>query len=239
MKTKLILLLLIAALTHLCRGAWAEDSINLSAWDRVSQWRFSKNTLIEFFVNWREQASHDPLISENERDQRLQFLDRMTFQVDRKFDNQELRQFFVQITWEMALTDEMSENRVWSKQSQFLRNLSTSLKEVLEPSENILGFIRSYVEYSTVSQAKSLDDFANSRSYTNGHEFERAELMDANQAAEIAFDESPEAFLNEVGTQRSFLQFRQDLRDDFKPNKEEAEYQNLPSTGSNLRPSVL
>lgn len=169
-------------------------SLSSSLRSEASNWSYSKASVLEFFGDWRVQVSSDAYLSERERDLRLELIDRLCFQVDRKYTDENLRQFLQDATWDMALTDEMAQNKVWGGQAEFLRSLNASLKEVLEPSENILGFIRSYVEFTSLQRPRPLDEFVGSRSYTNGSEIEAAEdvsLEQAGKAAEALTSEPP------------------------------------------------
>jgi hypothetical protein len=170
---------------HLCLSSCFLLSANAGA----SNWSYSKPSVIEYFSDWRDQVSTDAYLSERERDLRLELIDRLNFQVDRKYVDEDLRGFLERITWDMALTDEMAQNKVWSSGGpEFLKNLHLCLREVLEPAENILGFVRSYVEFTTLSTPKSVEDFASSRSYTNGSEIESAAPLSLEDAGTVAED---------------------------------------------------
>jgi hypothetical protein len=190
----------------------------------LAEWNYPKTSVLEFFSDWRIQITQDRFLDIRERDLRLQLVDRLSFQVDTKYSEQNFHQFLIDISNDIALTENMSSNRVLGSQAELFRNLSTSLQEVLEPSENILSFLRSFVEFSGVKNPKSVDSFADSRSYTNGYEMQSAEPITLDEAARLAMLEAPEVFaqeneptLEELAEIPELLQFDHDLRSEFEP----------------------
>jgi hypothetical protein len=161
-------------------------------------WSYSKATVLDYLMSWKSQIKSDPYLDDLEKDKRIDLVDRLAFQVDRKFSDSDLRQFFVEATWDMALTDDMAQNKVWGSQTDFLKNLSMSLRDILEPSENVLGFIRSFVEFSTLKAPKTVDEFAASRSYTNGLETETALEVSLEEAGLFASQLAGESVVEEV-----------------------------------------
>ncbi len=175
-------------------------------------WNYPKNSVLEYFSSWRSQVVDDRYLEEREKDLRLELIDRLSFQIDRKYSEQDFRSFLIEITDAMALTDETAANQTLGSETVVFKNLNASLKEVLEPSENILAFIRSFVEFSGLREPKSLDSFAESRSYTNGLQTESATKTTLDEAARQALEESPEIFDEETPSDSSFAKYYDNLK---------------------------
>jgi hypothetical protein len=141
-------------------------------------WSYDKTNVIDFLSAWRTQVGFDPYLDEIERDMRLQLIDRFTFQTDRKYNGENLKDFLIFISWDMALTDEMQRNKIYGSDALVLKNLNQAIKEILEPSENILSFLRSFIEYSTLKNPRPLEDLINLRAYSNENEVQAASPMD-------------------------------------------------------------
>lgn len=198
----------IAAQT-LCLLVLSTFSLKLEA-----HWTYTKPTVLEFLASWRGEIEQDTFLDEREQDLRLQLVDRLSFQVDSKYFEQDFKGFLINMATEMALTDELATNRVSGSQAETFKNLKISLQEILEPSENILSFVRSFVEFTGLKNPKSIDTFANSRSYTNGAQTEQAEPLSLDEAARFALTEFPEAFANEsthATRPLQLLEFNHDL----------------------------
>lgn len=138
-------------------------------------WNYEKTSVLEYLTVWRNQTDADAYLRASEKALRLEFLHRLIFYVDRKYTTQSFREFITFAIWDMKATDEMAQNQSFKSQKIFLENLTWALRDVLEPSENILFFIRSYTEFSGLEQPESQDDFLQSRAYTNGIETEPAD----------------------------------------------------------------
>lgn len=175
-------------------------------------WSYPKNYVLEYFSAWRTQISDDRYLEERERDLRLELIDRLSFQIDRKYSEQDFRLFLIDVTEFMALTDETSANKAFGSDAEVFKNLNASLKEILEPSENILSFIRSFVEFSGLKSPKTLESFAESRSYTNGLQTESATTTTLDEAARQALEETPEAFESEAPSDSRYSKYYDDLQ---------------------------
>jgi hypothetical protein len=102
-----------------------------------------------------------------ERLLRQEFLDRLVFQIDSKFQGGEIREFLHQTFLEMSLTEASSgasDTSLW----RFLTYLSLAIKTLPERGENLISFVEGYMEFSTISKPVRPDQFVSLRHYTNG-----------------------------------------------------------------------
>lgn len=104
---------------------------------------------------------------QNEIQLRLDFFDRLSFQIESKLKNQDLRSFLIQILNEMSSSEALSADGN-AKLSKFLNYLGKAVQSVPEPNENLINFIEIYVEVSTISHPITSDEFVNLRHYSNG-----------------------------------------------------------------------
>lgn len=181
--------------------------LNLTA--LASNW--SKTELIGFFSQWRKELSADKLLEDHEKFKRLEFVDRMIYQLDRRALTGNAKKDLSVILADMAFVDEMSSNKIYGSNAKFLKNLEFSLKEILEPSENVLKFFRSYTEFSSVTDPMDPDTFANLRSYSNGVDVEMASPITLDEAAEIA----EEKLNSKVIPDKHWFEFNLDLTKEF------------------------
>lgn len=109
--------------------------------------------------------------------ERSQFLDRLIFAVDTKWTKDSLKTFMEQTlldiaSTEMNQTDSKAPSNLW----KFATYLSVAVRELPEPKEDLISFVDSYLEYSTILNPKSPTVFAQNRSYTNGVKSEAAKV---------------------------------------------------------------
>lgn len=186
-------------------------------------WTYSKTNVLEFLNSWQDQIAFDPYIDEEEKDARLHLLNRFIFQIDRKYENEDLKQFLISISWDMALTDEMRINRIYGSDAILLKNLNYALKEIIEPAENVLAFLRSFIEYSGAKKPKSLDELIALRAYANQYEIE---------AAQTDTDELRESFPTlDIENSNAELNFQENIQDSLNSSESNPpqETQNLDS----------
>ena len=143
-------------------------------------------TVIESLQNWRQDTMERTDLEDRERDLRQQFISRLLFQIERKYMGENLRQFFKDSIWDMCLTDRMKMNQSWGGMEVFLENLNQSLKELLEPRENPIGFIQAFTEFSGISDPATMEEFSETRSYTDGRQVQVAHPLELEQAADFA-----------------------------------------------------
>jgi hypothetical protein len=143
-----------------------------------------KDTVISQLLDWRTEISSDQNISDRERDLRLQFSNRLLFQVERKYQETDLLQFMIDTANDMKTTDEMRDNQSYGGMNDFLENLADALKTLIEPRENVISFIRDFTQFCTLSKPCDVDQYAETRNYSDGKEMEKAAPMDIDAAAE-------------------------------------------------------
>ncbi|MBK9037840.1 MAG: hypothetical protein IPL83_01565 [Bdellovibrionales bacterium] len=104
---------------------------------------------------------------QSETQLRLDFFDRLSFQIESKLKDQDLRSFLIQILNEMSSSEALSADGN-TNLSIFLGYLSKAMQSVPEPNENLINFIEIYVEVSTISHPIPPEQFVNLRHYSNG-----------------------------------------------------------------------
>lgn len=115
---------------------------------------------------------------------RQDFLDRLSFQVDRHFQGGDLKAFLEIKILEMAQS-EISSSRPDTNMWKFLSYLSLALKDLPERHEAPFAFIEGYMRFSTLLNPTRPNDYMAKRSYTNGVKFETAEPMEADRVGEV------------------------------------------------------
>lgn len=118
-----------------------------------------------------------------ERLLRQEFLDRLVFQIDSKFQGGEIREFLQQTLLEMSLTEASSgatETSLW----RFLTYLSLAIKSLPERGENLISFIEGYMDFSTISRPVRPDQFVSLRHYTNGTRSQAAQPIDKSEVGD-------------------------------------------------------
>jgi hypothetical protein len=135
--------------------------------------------------NWRDKTSERQDLEEREKDLRLQFIHRLIFQVDRKYQGQDLKIFFVSTIKEMRFTDQMKINQSLGSIETFLEFLELTIQEVLEPRESVVSLIQDFTDFSGISEPANVDAFSSHRSYFDGKKSIRAKDLDLESAGEI------------------------------------------------------
>ncbi len=120
--------------------------------------------------------------------QRIYFTDRLIFQVDSKYTNgQNPKTFFAQQLLDMAYTELTTlgnthgeELPVW----KFMIHLSVAIREIHNPHEDIVGFVESYIAYSSITEPKSPFSFLRDGNYLNGSQVQTANPLPADRIGE-------------------------------------------------------
>jgi hypothetical protein len=146
----------------------------------------SRLELIENLQSWKKETLIRPDLKPREKDLRLDFIDRLIFQTERKFQEEPVRDFLLRTLEDMAETDDLASNQSYGSNSEFLLNLQESLKTLLEQRESSLAFLKEYTDFSSLSSPKSVDEFSETRSYYDGKNLRAANTMDFDAAAELA-----------------------------------------------------
>lgn len=127
-------------------------------------------------------------IKMHELKQRMYLTDRLIFQVDSKYTNgQNPKTFFAQQLLDMAYTELSSsaathgtETTAW----KFMIHLSVAIREIHNPHEDIVGFIESYLAYSSITEPKSPFLFLREGNYINGSQVQTANPIPADRVGE-------------------------------------------------------
>lgn len=159
-----------------------------------------KDNVLSQLLDWRAEIQSDNSVSAREKDLRLQFSNRLLFQVERKYQETDLRQFMIDTANDMKQTDEMRENQSYGGINEFLEDLKDALKTLIEPHENVVSFIRDFTQFCTITTPCSVDQYAETRNYSDGKDMEKAEPMNVDDAAESVaqkIDQEDQASENE------------------------------------------
>lgn len=115
---------------------------------------------------------------------RQEFLDRLIFQIDTKFNGADLKAFLERSLVDMAKIDaanSATETGIW----KFMKYASDAIRRLPEKKENILSFLEGYMNRSVSNPVKP-EDFINQRNYTNGATSEAAKPLSREEVGEIA-----------------------------------------------------
>lgn len=117
---------------------------------------------------------------------RRQFLDRLTFIIDSKWTGQPLSTFLQQQLLEMANTEltaaDNSDNQTW----KFASYLSIAIRELPEPSENLILFIEGYLNFSSLKDPKAPYLYLQERNYINPTTSQSAKTKSTEVAGDMA-----------------------------------------------------
>lgn len=153
----------------------------------------TRMSVLESLKGWRQQVESRTDLPPREKDLRLDFVDRLLFQTERKYKEGNLKEFLQKTLEEMADTDEMAANQSFGSMSEFLLNLQDALRDLLEQNENPIEFLRAFTNYSGLTNPKTADEFAETRSYYDGKHLSAAHPMSLDQAAEVVEQKEKEA----------------------------------------------
>jgi hypothetical protein len=147
----------------------------------------SKSEIVSGLQAWRSQISNDQKIESFEKDLRISFLSRLIFQTERNYQssgtNNELKNFMIQSLKTFLRIDQMNSNKSLGSNEFFLSNLLQGIQEDLEPTEDVLLFMRAYLEYSGISDPADCNEFAYQRSYINGDQLVAVNPLEIEEAS--------------------------------------------------------
>lgn len=115
---------------------------------------------------------------------RLEFLNRLIFQVDTKFGGGDLRAFLERSLTDMAKVDAVSSNAetgLW----KFMKYTADALRRLPEQKENILSFIEGYMTRSVTNPIRP-EEYLSTRNYTNGAKSEEGSPLGRDEVGAIA-----------------------------------------------------
>jgi len=147
----------------------------------------SKSELIFSLQTWRSQIAADQKLESFEQDLRVSFLSRLIFQTERNYESggssPALRNFMIQSLKSFERIDQMKTNKSLGSNDLFISNLLANIQENLEPTEDVLLFLRAYLEYSGISEPADAEEFADQRSYINGDQLLVANPLEIEAAS--------------------------------------------------------
>jgi hypothetical protein len=136
----------------------------------------SKSQLIQSLQSWEAQVSAQKNIDPREHDLQVQFIQRLIFQTESKYREQDLNGFLQTVLQDMQETDDFG---------YFIEGLNEGLTTLLEKNEDALSFSQAYLEFSGIQNPRDVSDFADIRSYYDGRRMLKAETMEVEEVAEL------------------------------------------------------
>ncbi len=132
---------------------------------------YSKSDTLNHLQSWRVENSSRQDIDDRERDLRGDFINRLIFQSDRTLQEYDSQFTFKSqaplILSKMIETEKSDSNSTNPNLVFFLTELNDGLKTIIEPQEDILEFIKSFTEFSGLSDPGFAIEFAEDRDYIN------------------------------------------------------------------------
>src|SRR5262249_20870069 len=113
---------------------------------------------------------------------RQDFLDRMIFQVDTKYDGAHPKEFLEGALRNMAEVEIASTNTttIWV----FLDNLRRLISKVPDKQDRVLALVEGYMKQTSIEKPIHPDDFLSNIAYSNGSEAEGAKPMNRELVGE-------------------------------------------------------
>lgn len=110
---------------------------------------------------------------------RMDFYDRLTFQLVSRFKGKNLRAFLEQALIDMS-SIEASSSSLNKSMLKFLIYLRLAVATIPEPNENLISFVENYTEISSISHPIGPDQFISLRHYFNGDKIIQGSPTDAS-----------------------------------------------------------
>jgi hypothetical protein len=95
------------------------------------------------------------------------FIDQLMFQIDSKWNGQAMRAFLEHSLLDMSLS-EMTDTATNLNQAIFDSYSSIAIREIPEPTEDLINFTIAYMNFASISKPRSPAQFINVRNYSNG-----------------------------------------------------------------------
>ncbi|MGZ5279785.1 MAG: hypothetical protein ACXWC9_07585 [Pseudobdellovibrionaceae bacterium] len=135
----------------------------------------SRPQLIEQLQAWKNTVTNREFMDLREQDLQIQFINRLIFQSESKYHEQDLQSFMQKTLTDLQETDDIG---------YFLENINESLTTLLEKNENVLSFMMAFLEFSSIQEPATAAQFAEIRNYYDGHNHLQAQTMNLDEAAD-------------------------------------------------------
>lgn len=115
---------------------------------------------------------------------RQEFIDRLRFHVEARYNGKNFKRFMESTLRQMALTEAKSttgSTALW----KFLSYISVAVKDLPDKEENLLKFIEGYMKQSSIAQPMRPDQFRDLRNYTNGTTFVSARPTEPEEVGDL------------------------------------------------------
>lgn len=139
---------------------------------------------LNFLSQWQSQLQNRTDVSEEERQLRGDFIFRLKFVVDRKYDGQPMASFLLAQIKDLILTDQMKINIAYSNNTDFLLNIRKLLENPPDLALDPMVLIKDYVNYSGIENPIDPDLFNLDQNYTNQISFAQGQTMNQEQASD-------------------------------------------------------
>ncbi len=150
----------------------------------------NKNVILDQLTQWTQNLEEREDLDALEKDLRISFTRRLTSQVESKMsEDSDVHDSLYQILKSMAQIEQTVENKSHRTSNViFTKQLAESLRSLIEPRENIVDFIKVYTEFSGLTEPSNMEEFAATRSYSDGKETYQAEAADYETIANSVAD---------------------------------------------------
>lgn len=175
----------------------------------------SRLEVLEAMQAWKFETSNRLDLEDREQDLRIDFINRLIFQTERKYQEESLKEFLLKTLKEMISTDQRAQNQSFATMNDFLESLQISLSTLIEKNEKPLVFIENFTEFSGITEPASPDEFSETRSYYDGKNIAAAHTMTVDEAADFA--EAKEIEAEKALKDPAWTPLHQNLMDEYKP----------------------
>lgn len=197
----------------------------------------SKSGALERLQSWQKETLSRQDLEDRERDLRVHFVSRLIFQVERKYKETDFTKFLTNSLERMAETDSLQSNQSYGSMSLFFTNMATAINELMERKENHIDFMRSFTEFSGISDPSTLEEFSETRQYYDGVGMYKATPLNLDEAANWV-DDRERALLS----QPDLLKFDKNLQEELRIEKlemdEDIQIEIKPADSSSASPEV-
>ena len=155
----------------------------------------TKTEALQSLRLWSQETQARQEIEAQEKDLRLDFINRLIFQTDRKFVGGDLASFFQTALNEMAEVETLTFNQSYQNLKPFLTSLIFNLREIREKNQDPLVFIKNFTQFSSVTDPKPAEQFAENCAYSDGRSIQAADPMEREEAADYVEEREQEQLI--------------------------------------------
>ncbi len=139
---------------------------------------------LNFLNQWQNELQLRTDVSDEERQLRTDFIFRLKFIVDRKYQGEPMPSFLLTEIKDLIFTDQMKINIAYSNNTDFLLNVRKLLENPPDLGLDPMVLIKDYVNYSGINNPIDPDLFNLDQNYTNQISFAQGQTMTLEQASD-------------------------------------------------------